>query len=131
MTLEPLLSAPWHVQLHAFAAMAALGLGLVQFAAPKGTIPHRAVGYAWVALMGITAITAIFIRNLNDGSFSWIHLLIPVTLYGVIELSMQARRGLTTKHRGNAILVFVAALIVPGAFSFMPGRLMWQVATGG
>ena len=38
MTLAPLLNASPAIQLHAFAAMAAFALGLVQFAAPKGTI---------------------------------------------------------------------------------------------
>ncbi len=131
MNPDALLTAPWHIQLHAYCAIGALALGVVQFAAPKGTIPHRSLGYVWVFLMGVTAITAIWIRNLNDGSFSWIHLLIPLTLYGIVEIAVQARRGLTGKHRGNAILIFIAALIVPGAFSFLPGRLMWEVVAGG
>lgn len=130
MTLEPLLTAPWHIQLHAFSAMAAVVLGAVQFTAPKGTIPHRTVGYVWVMLMGITAITAIFIREINDGSFSWIHILIPITLYGVVELAIRARRGLTGKHRNTALVLFFAALMVPGAFSFMPGRIMLEVVAG-
>ena len=41
MSLAPLLNAPLAIQAHAFAAMAAFALGLVQFAAPKGTLPHR------------------------------------------------------------------------------------------
>ena len=44
MTLAPLLTASPAIQLHAFAAMAAFALGLLQFAAPKGTMPHRTVG---------------------------------------------------------------------------------------
>ncbi len=130
MTLEPLLTAPWHIQLHAFSAMAAVVLGAVQFTAPKGTIPHRTVGYVWVMLMGITAITAIFIREINDGSFSWIHILIPITLYGVVELAIRARRGLTGKHRNTALVLFFAALMIPGAVSFMPGRIMLEVVAG-
>ncbi len=38
MTFAPLFAAPIAVILHALAAMAAFGLGLVQFAAPKGTL---------------------------------------------------------------------------------------------
>jgi hypothetical protein len=41
MTLAPLLAADGAIRLHAFAAMAAFVLGVVQFSAPKGTIPHR------------------------------------------------------------------------------------------
>jgi uncharacterized membrane protein len=51
MTLAPLLGAPVAIQLHAVAALAAFALGAVQLAAPKGTIPHRALGWIWAALM--------------------------------------------------------------------------------
>jgi uncharacterized membrane protein len=130
MNLDPLLSAPWHIQLHVFSALAALGLGVVQFTAPKGTIPHRVFGYVWVTLMVCAAVTAIFIREINQGGFSWIHILIPITLFGVVELSVRARRGLIGKHRTAALVMFFAALLIPGAFSFMPGRIMLEVVAG-
>ncbi len=41
MSLDPLLSAPWVIQVHAFGAIAAFFLGALQLAAPKGTLPHR------------------------------------------------------------------------------------------
>ena len=52
MSLAPLLEAPGTIPLHAFAAMAAFALGIVQFAAPKGTLPHRTIGWIWVAADG-------------------------------------------------------------------------------
>ena len=51
MTIGPLVNAAPAIQLHAFVAMAAFGLGLVQLVAPKGTIPHRTIGWIWVLLM--------------------------------------------------------------------------------
>jgi uncharacterized membrane protein len=45
MSLAPLLDATGTIPLHAFAAMAAFALGIVQFAAPKGTLPHRTIGW--------------------------------------------------------------------------------------
>jgi len=131
MNLDLLFAEPWHIQLHAFAAIGALGLGIVQFVAPKGTIPHRMLGYIWVALMAVTAVAAIFIRQLNEGQFSWIHIFVPITLFGIVELSIRARRGLTGKHCASAIGLFFGALIIPGAFTFAPGRLMWDVFIGG
>lgn len=127
MSLEPLLTAPWHIQVHAFSAMAAVVLGGVQFAAPKGTIPHRTLGYIWVIFMAVAALTAVFIREINDGGFSWIHILIPITLLGVAGLVAHARRGLSDKHRRSALVLFLAALLIPGVFSFMPGRIMFEV----
>ena len=76
MTLAPLLNASPAIQLHAVAAMAAFGLGLVQFAAPKGTIPHRTVGWIWVVLMTIVGVSAFFIHEIRLwGPWSPIHLL--------------------------------------------------------
>jgi uncharacterized membrane protein len=51
MSLAPLLDAAPAIPLHAFAAMAAFLLGVVQLAAPKGTLPHRTLGWAWISLM--------------------------------------------------------------------------------
>ena len=131
MNFDVFFAAPWHIQLHALSGIGALGLGVVQFAAPKGTIPHRTLGYVWVALMAVTATTAIFIRQINDGGFSFIHIFVPITFYAIVELSIRARRGLTAKHRSTALWLFFGALLIPGALSFIPGRLMWETVFGG
>jgi uncharacterized membrane protein len=123
--------APLIIQIHAGSAMAALGLGLVQLFAPKGTIPHRTLGYVWVGLMLTAAVTAIFIRELNNGSFSFIHIFVPLTLFGIVGIIMNARARRTAKHRSDALGLFFGALVVPGLFAFMPGRLMWQMFFGG
>lgn len=130
MNWDVFISAPWHIQLHTLAATSALGLGIVQFTAPKGTLPHRTLGYVWISLMFITAITAIFIRQINDGAFSWIHIFVPLVFYASIELAIRARRGLTERHRRSALGFFLGALLIPGALAFLPERLMWQVFIG-
>lgn len=129
MNIDVFLEAPWHIQLHALAAIAAVGLGAVQLFAPKGTLPHRQLGYVWVGLMLIVAITAIFIRT--GGGFSWIHLFVPLTLAGVAALILQARKGMVSRHRGTVLGLYIGALMIPGAFSFLPGRLMHTVVAGG
>ena len=58
MTLAPLLAASPAIQMHAFAAMTAFVLGVVQLSAPKGTIPHRTIGWIWVLLMLAVSISA-------------------------------------------------------------------------
>lgn len=128
MNIDAFFAAPWHIQLHAGSAIAALGLGAVQLIAPKGTLPHRQLGYVWVGLMLLVTVTAIFIRH--NGSFSWLHILVPVTLFGVAGLIWQARSGRISQHRRTVLMLFFAALIIPGAFSFLPGRLMWDVVAG-
>lgn len=67
MSLAPLLQSAPVMQLHAFAAMAAFALGVVQLSARKGTIPHRILGWTWVALMSAIAVSAFFIHELRVG----------------------------------------------------------------
>ena len=81
MTLTPLLNASPIIQIHAFAALGAFALGLVQFAAPKGTLPHRTIGWIWVALMTVIAVSSFWIHEIRlVGPFSPIHLLAIFTL---------------------------------------------------
>ncbi|MBI1263401.1 MAG: DUF2306 domain-containing protein [Alphaproteobacteria bacterium] len=128
MNIDAFFAAPWHIQLHAGSAIAAVLLGAVQLIAPKGTLPHRQLGYVWVGLMLTVAITAIFIRS--SGGFSWIHIFVPLTLILVAVLVLEARKGLVTAHRNSVLGTYLGALLIPGAFSFLPGRLMWDVVAG-
>ncbi|MFK5073463.1 hypothetical protein ACI4BE_28455, partial [Klebsiella pneumoniae] len=75
MTLAPLLDAPPLIRVHAVAAMSAFLLGLTQFALPKGTPRHRALGAVWIALMLAVCLTAFGIRTLNPGHFSFVHVI--------------------------------------------------------
>ena len=128
MTLGPLLNASPAIQIHAFAAMAAFALGIVQFAAPKGTVPHRAVGWAWVALMVLVSITAFFIHDIRMwGPWSPIHLLAIFTLAMLPLAVRHARRHRVASHRQAMIGIFVGALVVAGLFTFVPGRIMHAV----
>jgi uncharacterized membrane protein len=76
MSLAPLLDAAPAIPLHAFAAMAAFALGPVQFAAPKGSLPHRTIGWVWVGLMASVALSSFWIHQIRlVGPWSPIHLL--------------------------------------------------------
>jgi uncharacterized membrane protein len=131
MSLEPLLQADPAIRLHAFAAMAAFGLGIVQLAAPKGTLPHRAVGWTWVALMLIVCVSAFFIHQIRLwGPWSPIHLLAIFTLIMLPVAVLAAHRHLVERHRRGMIGIFVGALVVAGLFTFLPGRIMHAVAFG-
>jgi uncharacterized membrane protein len=59
VTLSPLLDAAPVIQIHAFAAIAAFVIGAVQLSAPKGTIPHRLVGWLWAVSMLTVAISSL------------------------------------------------------------------------
>ena len=132
MALDLLLAAPLVVQVHAFAAMAALVLGIVQFAAPKGTLPHRTLGYTWVGLMLLVAASSFAIRGRGQwGGFSAIHLLSILVLVLLPLAVLAVRRHHVATHSRAMIGLFAGALIVAGAFTLLPGRIMHRVVFGG
>src|ERR1700687_2856942 len=63
MNLAPLLDATPPIPLHALAAMSAFVLGVVQLAAPKGTLPHRTIGWIWVCLIVSVAVSSFWIHQ--------------------------------------------------------------------
>lgn len=131
MTLAPLLDASAAIQIHAFSAIAAFGLGLVQFAAPKGTLPHRAVGGVWVTLMLVVCISSFFIHELRIwGEWSPIHLLSIWTLLVLPVAVLRAHRHEVLRHKRAMIGLFGGALVIAGLFTFWPGRIMHAVLFG-
>lgn len=131
MSLQPLLNAAPAIQVHAFAAIAAFALGIVQLTAPKGTLPHRNLGYVWVVLMVVVAGTSFWIHDLRVwGPWSPIHLLAIFTLATLPLAVLHARRHRVTQHRNAMIAMFAGALLIAGLFTFLPGRIMHAVAFG-
>jgi uncharacterized membrane protein len=131
VSLAPLLSASPAIQLHAFAAMSAFVLGLVQFAAPKGTLPHRTLGGIWVALMFVVAISSFFIHELKVwGAWSPIHLLSIFTLVMLPLGVWRAHHHQVQAHRWTMISIFIGALVIAGLFTLVPGRIMHAVVFG-
>jgi uncharacterized membrane protein len=132
MSFAPLLDAAPAIPLHAFAAMAAFALGLVQFAAPKGTLPHRTVGWIWVALMVVVAGSSFWIHQIRlVGPWSPIHLLSIFTLIMLPLAVWKAHSHQVGAHRRAMTFLFLGALVIAGAFTLMPGRLMHKVVFGG
>ena len=131
MTLAPLLAADGAIQLHAFAAMTAFVLGVVQFSAPKGTIPHRTIGWVWVLLMLAVSVSAFWIHKIRLwGPWSPIHLLAIFTLVMLPIAVMHARRHRIGRHRWAMTGIFFGALVIAGLFTLFPGRIMYAVAFG-
>src|SRR4051794_20596512 len=107
MSLAPLLNAAPAIPLHAFAAMAAFVLGLIQFAAPKGTLPHRTIGWIWVLLMAAVAVSSFWIHTIRlAGPFSPIHLLSLLTLVMVPLAVWRAHTHRVVDHRRIMIMTF-------------------------
>ena len=120
---------PMVIQIHLLAATTALVLGLIQLAGPKGTTVHRVIGWGWVLLMLTVSISSFAMLGLGRG-ISPIHVLSVVVLVLVPLGVYAARRGRVDRHRGYMTGVFIFGLIVAGAFTFVPGRLMWRLFLG-
>jgi len=131
MTLAPLLDASPVIQAHAFFALAALALGAAQLAAPKGTLPHRSMGWLWATLMILVAGTSLFIHTIRLwGPWSPIHLLSLFTLAIVPLAVLRARGHDVASHRHIMMWTYALALIGAGLFTLAPGRIMHAVVFG-
>lgn len=115
------------IQVHLMAALTALAIGIVLLAGVKGTTLHRVLGWSWVAAMTTTAISSVFIRELNGGAFSFIHLLTGWTVIVLPMAVFAARRHKVQQHQSMMTGMFVGGLIIAGLFAFMPGRLLFSV----
>jgi uncharacterized membrane protein len=131
MSLAPLLEAEPVIRVHALAAMAAFVLGGIQLMAPKGTLPHRAIGWTWAGLMLVVAASAFFIHQIRLwGPWSPIHLLAIFTLVMLPIGILRAHRHDVTAHRRTMLGLFIGGLVVAGLFTFVPGRIMYHVVFG-
>jgi uncharacterized membrane protein len=128
--LDLLAAQPLKIQIHVGAALLAFCLGLVLFAAPKGTLPHRTLGWIWVIFMTTVAVSSLFITSLNGNAYSWIHMLSGYVLITLPAGVIAARRHRVLMHQRAMTGMFLGGMVIAGAFTFFPGRLMWRVIMG-
>ena len=128
--LDLLAQQPLKVQIHIAAALLAFSLGLVLFAAPKGTLPHRTLGWIWVVFMTTVAASSLFMTGLNGDAYSWIHMLSGYVLISLPAGVIAARRHKVLVHQRTMTGLFLGGMVIAGAFTFFPGRLMWRVIMG-
>jgi|CXWL01.1.fsa_nt_gi uncharacterized membrane protein len=114
-------------QIHIFAALTALVLGFVILGLPKGRGLHKPIGWAWVAAMAVTAISSLFMTGLNGNSYSLIHLLTGWTLIALPMGVFAIRNRNVIAHRRAMTGMFLGGLLVAGAFTFLPGRFMFEL----
>jgi len=132
MTLEPLLHASPAIQLHVAAAMLAFVLGGFVLFRRKGDRLHRLGGRIWVGLMVAVCVTSFFIHTIRTfGIWSPIHLLSVGTLFSLGWAIWQVRRRNIASHRFTMQGTYLGALVIAGIFTFLPGRIMYEVLFGG
>ncbi len=131
--MQTLSSLSPQIIIHLAAALCAVVLGpFALWARHKSKqLPrlHRAFGYAWVTMMLITAISAIFIKSQFAFwlHFSWIHLLVPFTLYGLFRAFWYLAKGNISAHRNTMLGLYFGACLGAGVFTLLPGRYLNQL----
>jgi uncharacterized membrane protein len=130
MTLAPLLNAPLAIQIHAVAALALIPLTAVQFWRRKGGVNHRLLGWIWVVLMAITAISSFWVHSIRlIGPFSPIHILSIATAISLVVAIWARRTGRIAQHRRIMIQITIGWAIA-GLLATLPGRVMYQMIFG-
>ena len=130
MKIVPLVNAAPIVQIHVAFAVTAICATVALAIYKKGTPTHRWLGRAAAGAMGLTALSSFFILELNAGRFSYIHILSVVTLFGLVSGFRAARLGDRRAHVRSMVTTAVLGLGFAGAFTFVPGRLMWRIFMG-
>jgi uncharacterized membrane protein len=81
--------------------------------------------------MVVVSVSAFFIHEIRLwGPWSPIHLLAIFTLVVLPIAVWHAHRHEVLKHRNRMVALFVGALVIAGAFTFLPGRIMHAVVLG-
>jgi uncharacterized membrane protein len=135
MSLAPLLAAPLAIQVHVFTVLPAFVIGTwLIFVSRKGAPRHRFWGYVYLALMTATAIASLFVQTIMPdgpfGGFSPIHIFVPVTLTGVVFAIYGAKTRNIRLHKRAMLGVYIGGILIAGAFTFVPGRIMHAVLFG-
>ena len=105
------------IVVHLVFAVIAFAIGLIQLLRPKGTLPHRILGWTWVVMMMTVAISSFFIHAINPSGFSIIHLL-SVFVVCMLPLGVYAaKRHNIDLHKRIMTNTFVGGLLVAGVFT--------------
>lgn len=116
--------------LHLGAIIPSFMMGTFLMLRQKGTPLHRQLGQCYVILMMLSAFISLFmearvgVKVLNH--FGPIHVLSVLTLILLPVSVIAIRKGNLRLHKRIMKGVYIGGILIAGAFTFMPGRLMHQ-----
>ncbi|QLC25600.1 DUF2306 domain-containing protein [Parasphingopyxis algicola] len=111
------------VAVHLASVLPALPIGALILYGRKGDARHRLLGRIWVMLMLVAAISSFWF------ALSFIHIFSLVVLVSVPLSLWRLRQGDITGHR-RAMEGMYIGLVIAGAFAFIPGRFLGDLAFG-
>ncbi len=128
MNFAPILEAPLAVKIHLATILPAFVLGTwLIFLSIKGSRPHRKLGAVYMGLMLFSATAAIFIQEVRPGKFSWLHLFVLLTYWGVGRALWAVRQKDIKAHKGAMVGLYIGGLLIVGGLTFGPGRIMYRL----
>ena len=90
----------------------------------RGTPSHRLLGKVWVLAMTTSAALSLFVKVINPGHFSLIHLLSIFVLIMAPRVWLTARAHKVAQHRATVRGLVTGALLIAGFFTLPPFRLL-------
>ena len=114
--------------LHLGSLVPAFVIGTYLLLNRKGTPIHRFLGKIYMGLMLFAAFITLFMEALVGpkflNHFGFLHLLSLFVLYTVPTAYRAIRVGNIKLHKRKMVGLYVGALLVAGAFTLSPGRLI-------
>jgi uncharacterized membrane protein len=113
--------------IHLAAVVPAVVIGVAQLAAPKGTRPHKRLGWIWVLAMVTAAVSSFWVMEIRNGAgWSVIHLLSVWVLVAMALALWHIRRGNVRAHKRYMVGTLLG-LAGAGAGALLPGRFLAQL----
>jgi len=132
MSLEPFITAPIHIQLHAAAATLAVVIGPVALYRKRRDLAHKVVGYVWFVAMLTVAVSAFFIHSFAViGPFSPLHGFALLTFWSLWRAITSVKRGDIRTHELTLRSLYWFGLIAAGLANFLPDRRTNEAIFGG
>ena len=119
---------------HLATVLPAFFIGTFLLLNQKGSSKHKMLGKFYMLLMLLTAAVTLFMTAEVGptllGHFGFIHLFSLLVFYSVPAAYISIRKGDIKKHRMNMLGLYFGGLVIAGAFTFVPGRLLhtWILA---
>ena len=118
------------VYLHLVTVVPAIVIGAALLLSPKGTVNHRRWGKRYMVCMLLTAfITLAMPAHVGPvwlNHFGLLHLLSLLVICSVVGALWAVRLGNIEAHRRSMQGLYLGGIVVAGAFTLLPGRLMHQ-----
>jgi uncharacterized membrane protein len=122
------------MNLHLATVIPCIFLGAYLLLAKKGGKIHRKFGMLYMLLMSVTALIALLLPSKVGpqffNHFGYIHILSFVVMWTVPTALMAVKKGNIKAHQRKMVILYVSAILIAGAFTFVPGRYLHEVFFG-